>query len=208
MNTFKNISNLLIPFSKRFQRNRYLSDDNLPYYKFSHEDYERLLNPFSFDTDLVFSNSENEEIKFQLVKSTLGKKVFKNFGFKKCFFYDEQEIQFKVSKNENSNLSYNLKKFLISSSKCEEKSIYSSNSKFIATIDFDFKNYKNTFVVDYQKPISTIIINGKVYTNLLVLESGNTIYDQIKTLTKIYFDIKKGIIGFDDFFGKEWRLVD
>jgi hypothetical protein len=210
MNTFKNISSLLIPFSKGFKRNKYLSDDDLPYHRFSLADYERLLNPFSSDTDLIFKNLDNEEIKFQLVKSTLGKKVFKKlisgFGFKKYFFYDEQEIQFKVSKNENSKLTFNLKKFPDLNSNHNGKLVFFEYSKLIATIDFPFLNGKNTFVIDYQKPISTMILNEKTYNNVLIFESGNTETIETKTINRIYFDVKKGIIGFDDLNERKWRL--
>lgn len=210
MNTFKNISNLLIPFSKGFQRNKYLSDDNLPYHRFSLADYERLLNPFSSDSYLIFKNEENEEIKFQLAKSTLGKKVHKTplsgFGFKKCFFYDEQEIQFKVSKNENSKLTFNLKKFPDLNPCNNGRLVFNESSKFIATIDFSFWNGKNAFAIDYQKPMSTIVINEKVYNNVLIFESGSLENIETKTINRIYFDVKKGIIGFDDLYEKQWKL--
>jgi hypothetical protein len=210
MNTFNNISSLLIPFSKGLLRNKYLSDDDLPYHRFSLSDYEKLLNPFSSDTDLIFRNSENEEIKFQLVKSTLGKKVFKKpisgLGFKKCFFYDEQEIQFRVSKNENSKLTFNLKKFPDLNSGHNGKLIIYENSKFITTIDFPIWNGKNSFVIDYQKPISTMVINERMYNNVFILESENSETIETNTINRIYFDIKKGIIGFDDLNERGWRL--
>ncbi len=212
MNTFKNITNLLIPFSNGFLRNKSFSGDNLPYHRFSKEDYERLLNPFSSDTDLIFRNSNNEEMKFQFVKSTLGKKVFKKliseFRFKKYFFYDEQEIQFKVSKNEISKLTFNLKRFPISNSGYGERTIFSENSEFIVTINFPFWNGNDSIVVDYKKTKLTMIINEKKYDSVFILESKKTELLASKSVNKIYFDINKGIIGFDDLSGKEWRLFN
>jgi hypothetical protein len=199
MNSIKLISNLFSTIN--FDKNQYQSEDNLPYYRFNAYDYEKLLNPSDSEQTVVFKNQNQEEMKFKLIKSTLGKKTFKTLDndnfWQKHFCFDEQEIVLECSKID-AKLIYNLKKFPSKTHQFKNDFHFYSHSKFIATIQFRLWNNNNLITVDYSKSFSTLIINSVFYTKVRVLETNNH--------QKIYFDEQNGVIGFDDIEGNIWMV--
>jgi hypothetical protein len=203
MNTLKLFSNLFS--SGNFTKNLYQPEDNLPYHRFNAYDYEKLLNPSDIGQEFVYKNQFNESLKFKLIKSTLGKKTFKtmkyNSFWQKQFCYDQQEMQLELSNSGKQKLTFVLKKFPQLLQQTSDDFKYGNHSKFLSTIQYQDWNDNNLIVVDYTKPVATMIIKGVFYTKVRCIE--------IKTTTeslKIYFDEQKGIIGFDDIYGKIWRL--
>jgi hypothetical protein len=153
----------------------------------------------------VYKNQFNESLKFKLIKSTLGKKTFKtmkyNSFWQKQFCYDQQEMQLELSNSVKQKLTFVLKKFPQLLQQTSDDFKYGNHSKFLSTIQYQDWNDNNLIVLDYTKPVATMIIKGVFYTKVRCIE--------IKTTTeslKIYFDEQKGIIGFDDIYGKIWRL--
>jgi hypothetical protein len=203
MNTLKLFSNLFS--SGNFTKNLYQPEDNLPYHRFNAYDYEKLLNPSDIGQEFVYKNQFNESLKFKLIKSTLGKKTFKtmkyNSFWQKQFCYDQQEMQLELSNSGKQKLTFVLKKFPQLLQQTSDDFKYGNHSKFLSTIQYQDWNDNNLIVVDYTKPVATMIIKSVFYTKVRCIE--------IKTTTeslKIYFDEQKGIIGFDDIYGKIWRL--
>jgi hypothetical protein len=177
----------------------------LPYHRFNAYDYEKLLNPSDIGQEFVYKNQFNESLKFKLIKSTLGKKTFKtmkyNSFWQKQFCYDQQEMQLELSNSGKQKLTFVLKKFPQLLQQTSDDFKYGNHSKFLSTIQYQDWNDNNLIVLDYTKPVATMIIKGVFYTKVRCIE--------IKTTTeslKIYFDEQKGIIGFDDIYGKIWRL--
>jgi hypothetical protein len=204
MKTIKLITNLFS--SGNFAKNQYAADDNLPYHRFNAYDYEKLLNPSDIGQEFVFKNQFNECLKFKLIVSTLGKKTYKtlvnNNFWQKQFCYDQQEMQLELLNHEKQKLIFVLKKFPQFLHQATEDFKYSSHAKFLATIQFQGWNDNNLIVIDYSKPVATMIIKGVFYTKVRTIEIQTTATESLK----IYFDAQKGIIGFDDIDGKIWRL--
>lgn len=204
MNTAKKISNLFS--SGSFGENQYQTEENLPYHRLNAHDYEKLLNPSDSEQEIIFKNQFNEILKFKFIKSTLGKKTYKvlkkDNSYQKMFCYDEQEIQLELSNSNGKKLIYKLKKFPNLLQQNQDDYKFSNHSKFFSTIQFQDWNDNNLIVVDYTKPVATMIINGVFYTTVRIIEfKTKTNNSQI-----IYFDQQKGILGFDDLDGKIWRL--
>jgi hypothetical protein len=58
----------------------------------------------------------------------------------------------------------------------------------------------------------TMLVNGVNYDKVIYIESGSTYSyttdNYTQNVNKMYYDLKKGVIGFDDLAGNQWRLTN
>ena len=192
--------------------------DNLPYFQFTEEDNQKLINPGEVGDILIFKNQDNAELKFEITKKIREKQLHNRgyfvVGSKKFFYYDEQRIEMQSTLfTIDPPLFISLKRWPAEFNDGFDGNpeILSENSEFTATIGLNpFDNGISRAYIDYSEPMENLDINGMTYIGVRKIEIEPNEYPnpnwQLPTLRYIYFDQNKGLIGFDDVDSNEWRL--
>ncbi|AXY73168.1 hypothetical protein D3H65_03900 [Paraflavitalea soli] len=88
-------------------------------------------------------------------------------------------------------------------------SVYSPLDNFQVGAGFDFETMEDVAQVSCNAPrqscLSSVVLNGKTYTNMLQVISGASADAQ---LTKAYYTVNKGLIGFAYGNGTTYTLVE
>lgn len=207
--------------------NPYGSADNsnkVAYYNFKDSDTEKLL-PYLLNQQIVFKNQLGEERIFQIFSVskyyknsyTVGMGFFTSYAAK-YFDYDEKKIYFNNSICGGFEINFlrwpNDTELAKSNIKYEYPSSFSGHIN-----NFPYWNgipnpnyYSSTISIYYPSNKISMTSNGIIYNNVIKIESNNntslTSSDPNcpKNVNIIYYDTKKGIIGFDDLDNKNWRL--
>ncbi len=198
--------------------------NKVAYYNFKDSDIEKLL-PFIENQQISFKNQFGEERIFKITKVT---KVYRNsytvgMGFftsyaAKYFDFDEKEISF------CNELSGEFKIVFIKWPTNTELAKSNINTEYPSSLNGNIQyfpywnglstqNSSSSYIkINYTLDKTAITINGTIYNDVLKFVSNNnsslaTSNQNIpKNVNIIYYDIKKGIIGFDDLDNKYWRL--
>lgn len=198
--------------------------NKIAYYNFKSTDLDKLL-PYTENQQLIFKNQMGDERIFQVKRVS---KYFKNsytvgMGFftsyaAKYFDYDKKNIFFH---NELAGeFEINFIRWPNNTELAESNIYYEYPSSFSAYIDsFPYwnglsnENVPSSYIkIDYSLIKTTMAINGTIYNDVLKFVSNNNASlpssnpNCPKNVNVIYYDAKKGIIGFDDLDNKNWRL--
>ena len=171
------------------------------YHKFSNLDYQYIPEVYKqTDKIIEFINQNNETVQlknfsYRIVKESYGGLLSEG----ESFYYDKLWIQLILV-----DAYSNCQNLDISISKSEKGDLFHRVTipKFTGTscggTVFQFRSPETT---EYSKVDLTI--NNQVYNDVLVLESSGSINNYFSmyknsTIHKIYYDLKYGVIGFDD----------
>jgi len=205
--------------------------DSKAYYNFKEEDYDRILN-FEENQIIKFQNNLGELREFKArniyginKKSTIGWiESLDNleppipFPDSNSIYFDTQHSTFNVIEDGNATYSgfkYRYSRFPDDLYQAQKNSNTEYPSIFIGQIYFNKWNaLDNTRIIniDFNATTTSMIINGTTYDKVYTFESGNPnervcgfiIYD----VSRIYYDLHSGIIGYDKVDGTQWRLIN
>jgi len=201
-------------------------NEGLPYYQFSIDETNKLINKPNVADEIIYKNQDNELIKFKVYSSEKGKTTYKTGSFaggysNAHFHYDRQQIKMWYAEGHLlSNCEINIQKYPVGSN-YQISPIVVGIPKFYGYFNFPLWNgyygtdiYNNNISIDFLQPTVTISFNGKTYTKVRIFESNrteilsptNTLPFYPRNVHKIFYDDNFGIIGFDDLNGKLWRL--
>lgn len=201
-------------------------NDGLPYYQFTPDERNQLINNQNVGDEIIYKNQDNELLKFKIYSSKTGKTTYVTGTFwgsysDQHFHYDQQEISMWYAEGYlYSNCNIVLQKYPVGSNYHVSPPIIGT-PKFYGYFTFPLWNgYQGTDIsnnaisIDFDIPTTTMTFNGKTYTKVRVFESNRTevLSPNVtlpfipKNVNKIYYDYNHGIIGFDDLNGKSWRI--
>ena len=201
------------------------NDDGLPYYQFTSDDHTKLITPPQVGTELKYKNQDDEVITFKVLASDLGKASFITGDFYGSFssaefHYDRQQIKMSYNEYPQSICEINLERYPVGSNYQTSPAVVGT-PKFYGYFTFplwnkynDTDELHNEILIDFALPIVTMTFNDKTYSKVRVFESNRTEILHLdnpppfrpQSVHKIYYDQNNGIIGFDDLYGKSWRL--
>jgi len=199
------------------------------YYEFRDDDLNKIMQ-LELHQEIIFTNNVGETIIFKVEKATEDyKKQVVNGGgsflgvpipYSYHFYFDE-EIALITSDTENYYMGYRFRRFPKDRNQAIIEDYTELPSEFLGfyyLYNWNGEEKWNGFgagdsgaiSIDYEATTIEITFNSKTYSNVYVIESGNPepAIDGviIRKVNIIYYDLYKGIIGFDETDGTEWRL--
>lgn len=183
------------------------NEDFYPYYKFNQSELNyRLLN-LSINKELIFSNQNNEIVKFKVIQNERKKLENSSGSFSGGSFiqnyydaqliklksitdnFEEASIKLKIYKfnNQNINVSFYFYKWNAYSSS-EYMQGFNLNNSTVEFLSIGLVNYNQ--VIEINSNFTTSIPNNNYNRNVNVL----------------FYDKLHGVIGFNDLDGNLWRM--
>lgn len=179
-------------------------DDDPKYYRFSESDFSYIPTIYE-DTGKVitFKNDLNEEIKLEVVDYNFTIEQGGGIGESKPIHtYDKLKIELKVT---DSDLNCDFKRIEIT-----KWGGYLITRIITRTSSDPCTNFQITEKLEFPYEVSNMKINNITYDK--VVTTFNDLQPYFSTnysFNKVYFDFKKGIIGFDDTENNtEFRIVN
>jgi hypothetical protein len=214
-----------ISFYNCSDNNNFDKKEDFPYYQFTQDDRNNLIQNSNIGSEIVYKNQDNELIKFKIKKSTIEKTsdVTNSYfgGGKVNFYYDNQKIIFEPQNNyTNEDYEINFQKYPIDSDYTKYPVVI-GNPKFFGSISFPLWNgyyqiyeNSNSILINFNIPTTSMTFNGKTYSKVRIFDSNKTVVlnptiqlpYHPRNVNIIYYDYNYGIIGFDDLNGKLWRV--
>lgn len=201
--------------------NQDLDNLDLPYFQFKTEDESNFLVLPELNKKIIFENQNNEELVFEVVKSENNKELHLTgsfvYGSTKYFYYDEQKIYLRSTlfdlEDTRRYLEIKLYRWPIrfNDGRNGKQRVISNESQLITNINYaPFNNKGQHINVSYLNKMN-LFINGVEYNKVIKVDLTNTEsisnnWWDIPSLDYIYFDINKGVLGFDDKQGNIWRI--
>ncbi|CAL2077159.1 conserved protein of unknown function [Tenacibaculum sp. 190524A05c] len=190
----------------------------LSYFQYQSEDQDLLLELPELNDQLIFKNQGNDELlKFNVIKSINDKHLHQRptmpVGVKKYFYFDGQQLFLQSTlfhpNDFTSYLEFHVRKWPKVFNQTTGE--VSEESYLRTTIEYSsFNNLGQLIDIDYSEQI-TLSFNNQVFDRVIKVDltdkdsiSPNW---QTPSLDYMYFDINKGLIGFDDKEGNEWRIL-
>ena len=172
------------------------SDDSVEYYQFTESNYQFIPTIYN-DVGKVFKfkNQFNEEVLIEVESYELTKEKGGGIGtFYSLHYYQSLEITLKAI-NEDMSIS-----------NCSYSQIDFSNYNG----DYFISRFWNEFKYEFPFEISQLTINNINYNKIITISNNNGLcFSSNYTIDTVYFDFKKGIIGFDDTENNiQFRIVD
>ena len=201
-------------------------NDGLPYYQFTQDEKNKLINEPNVGDEIIYKNQDNELLKFKIYNSKKGKTTYTTGTFagsysSQHFHYDRQEISMWYAEGYVfTSCEINIQKYPVGSN-YQISPIIQGTPKFYGYFKFPLWNgyygtniYENIISIDFNIPTTTMTFNGKTYTKVRIFESNKIeVLDSTvslplrpKNVNIIYYDDNFGVIGFDDLNGKLWRI--
>ena len=193
--------------------------ERLPYFKFTQADTDKFINSNEVGKILIYKNQNNTELKFKVMKNNIEKKLESRgtfvVGSYEYFNYDEQRIQFGEI-DDLPNQYYNeYYSFYIRVRRAPKvfqtnPTVISSDSQLISNIGVRPFDNSEAPPIFFNEPIISLTINSTVYNKVRKIAIPTNPYPNVnsslKSLTFVYYDQNKGIVGFDDVENNMWRL--
>ena len=188
------------------------SEDVPRYYPFLEQDYPLLLNKYNEpNKKLIFQNQDGEQNSFTL-KSFVDEKEYYGgtgggFGPPTSggdgFYYDTREIIFAFDQYNSgeSELTFQFNRL---------------SDSLKGGIRFPLWNidqfYTGSIGIELHANSTSMSFNDQVFSDVILLRSNSQeapyqIGSYSRNVNILYYDLSKGLIGFDDIDGNEWRLL-
>jgi len=182
-------------------------DGDTPYYKFSKDDFNNIPTVYDNVGEIfIFKNQLNKEIKLEVLDYFITKETGGGIGSSEPFhYYQLLTIELKVVGSDVSNLN------------CDLKTIRVSNwGGYYIVTRFNFSNAPDPCInggssekLEFPYNVHEMNINNVNYDKVVTIFENYRIYfHPDHSFDKVFFDFKKGIIGFDDLENNEWRIVN
>jgi len=194
-------------------------NEDTAHYQFTTEDNQKMLDFIDNDT-IVYQNQLNQEIKYVAEKGDgIQKRQYttdqwlKPYEFNYYFYYDYKHLYVQQVKTVEGlscfGMIYYFSRMPIDIRDATVNSYELLESELVASFSIDRYNKEELLRVDFKAARSEMLIGDTLYKHVTTYKSGNN--DAIEGLcTKdfnvIYYDDHKGIIGFDDVYGNQWRI--
>ena len=193
--------------------------DGLSYFQFIQADSDKFINSTEVGKILIYKNQNNAELQFKVIQNKIEKKLESKgtfvVGSYKYFYFDEQRIQF-GGVNDVTNQYYDeYYSFYISLKRYPKifqtnPTVISSDSQIISNIGVRPFDNSEAPPIFFNEPIISLTINSTVYNKVRKIAIPTNPYPNVnsslKSLTFVYYDQNKGIVGFDDVENNMWRL--
>ena len=190
------------------------------YYNFENNDFNKLLS-LELNNVIKYENQFGEEIIYEVsqvsdeFKNQRSKGNWVTSTVNKLFFFDEKNIELKSS-SENCCIEYRFFRYPIDNEQAEENEYKKYPSEFYGSVYLYFWNGIGDYGkidINYQNEKVNMLINGVNYENVIVIKSNSDTPRIISSSTDrnvniVYYDIIKGIVGFDDLDNKQWRIIN
>jgi len=183
----------------------------IPYYEFDSEDFPFLMDNYNnANMRLEFKNQDDDEVSFILNSFERSKESYTvgggGFGppsaSETLYYHDVLKIEFTFEQyNEPlANLKFWFSKNL--------EGLHGSFQFPLWNID---QFYIYGIPIDFQGATSQMTIDGVTFNKVISINSGATSIEYSagtfdRNVHVLYYDLNKGLIGFDDLDGGEWRL--
>lgn len=187
--------------------------DSESYYNFKKSDYEFIPEQYKeIGKEIKFKNAQNEEVRIKPLYYTQKKEFESGHGFgqpkSESYNYDDLWIEIDLLDMEVTNAPEGYcKRIYIHINKAPYKGL---------SVDLQIPAYINTFCNGggFQEfspftGLTQMVINNETYSKVKIVTPNDffTMYDG-SHIDKVYYDMDKGIIGFDDTQNnKKFRLV-
>lgn len=189
------------------------------HYQFTAEDKQKILDFIDNDT-IVYQNQLNQEIKYFGAKGYGIQKYqyvtdhwLMPHEYNYYFYYDNKQLFVsQISTGEGVNcfgMSYDFKRMPIDIRKARANSDDLLESELVASFSIDRYNSDEWLRVDYKASKSEMLIGDTLYKHVTTYKSGNNNAISgycTRDFNVIYYDDYKGVIGFDDVYGNQWRI--
>ena len=193
--------------------------DGLQYFQFQQTDNDKFISSTEVGKILIYKNQNNAELKFKVLKNKAEKQIESRgdfvYGSTTYFYYDEQRIEMQSTLLADGDFCCD-SSFYLSLKRWPKTyqtnpTVISQDSKFITNIGLiPFSTGVQSAILDYTESLMNITINGITYNKVRKIEITPNPFPnpnwQLPSLTYIYFEQNKGVIGFDDMHNNEWRL--
>ncbi len=190
------------------------TSDNEPYQNFSDSDYQFIPENYQEIGEIItFRNEQNEEVQIKTTFYNLNKEFESGYGFGQptisdSYYYDDLWITIELLNVDTTN----------------QEISYCNSIKIHIYKTGDGRLSTKLQIPFYDEPfcIGTGFSEFSPYENLIQMEITNVSYSKVKIVVpngyftfyndsqidKVYYDLDKGIVGFDDTQqNKEFRLV-
>lgn len=182
----------------------------IAYYKFRGADYEKL-TPYSKGQILIFKNENGVEQKYIVSEvstdfkqwHTVGMGFFTTYAAS-YYYYDQKEIEIQTYPYSSNPMNIVLRRWPDDEESAKANLYKEFPSTFSGFVSFPFWNAKagySSIILEYNSNKVQMVISGKTYEDVLVINSNNNTplkpdyLKYIQDVNVLYFDAKKGLIG-------------
>lgn len=195
-------------------------EKEIAYYNFS-ADNQANLPAYKKDQRLKFASQSGDTAYMTVTRDfkglhylyTVGMGFFTTYAAS-YFYYDFWDLEFRTACRGKSYVNQLYFQRWPLNQDAAEKDIYTTfPSGFYGTIDFGLWNKDQRLAIPFEKAKTFMSIGTRVYTHVYVFDSQttqstDTAHVLLPQVNKLYYDTKKGIIGYDDLNAGQWRLVE
>ncbi len=180
--------------------------DRVPYYQFNSDDDPVLFEiPLDSDGAIKFKNQDEAVLTYTLVTNKVEKLdhsigSFWGSSTTTLNYYDKQTIEF-----DSNDYALFYPALSLELRKISDDSLKGG---------FNFHKWNGEFWEFYSiddVSISSMTIDGVFYEKVVMIDSENDLEmsggEIPVNVNKVFIDLKKGLIGFDDVSNSQWRLV-
>jgi len=190
---------------------------DVPYFQFEPSDYDKLLQVYEVEEEFVsYQNQSSQVIRFKITSSTQGRErkvtrgsFFGVSGGNLVYFFDAQRIHLELTEWPDD---YIRTEFLIQKT-IEDTLKGSINFPLWNDNTGSSSSFPNIINLNFNKAPITITLNNVTYDQVfeIVSESDQPLgpfgpYE--RNINVMYYDIREGIVGFNDLDGGQWRLMN
>jgi hypothetical protein len=187
-------------------------------YRFTDEDKPKLLSHYTEGKILTYINEIGEERKFKIGKVEQRLET-QDWIYRYCegagyaYFYCEPKFIHFTDLETQVTFYLSLSRFPINMQKASIDNTQLQPSSLFAQFHiedgwWDSHYYYFRFFFNLNEPVITVTCDEVNFDNVIVTTNYSTEGNGgalLKTKTT-YYDIFKGLVGFDDYFGNQWRL--
>ncbi len=186
-------------------------DKNLPYYKFVNVDADYLIDSsLKKGKTITFKNQDGETLKYKVnnnysQRSNDASGTFSGGSGLITHYYDVQRVHLEAIDfpYDYATMSFEIRK--------------NASNELHCGFYFHLYNGYNTNGSIYQEHFNlkqssttSLTIGSKIFDKVIVLDSNSDVpYDNVypRNVSRVYYQPRKGVIGFDDLDNKQWRIV-
>lgn len=186
--------------------------DREPYYQFDADDNSFIFEiPVDDKNVIQFKNQEGAILKYTLISNKTEKldHTIGNFwgsSSSTLFYFDQQKLEFDSRDYSLHYPALSLEVFKKSDGGLEGGFYFHRWNDDDCYCGIIFEYYSINEV-----EISSVIFDDVVYEKVITINSENDLSESEdgtpKNVNKVYIDLKKGLIGFDDLENNRWRLL-
>ncbi len=186
-------------------------DPSVDYYKFSAADKKNLIDSSVKEgKTITYKNQRNESLSYQVAYKYIARRenghgTFSGGNFL-MNYYDEQYTQMQLTTDTDNYADLQIS--IVKTSNSGMKIDFNFNLWNVNGYAFGSDDRLHFFFPQNGTPMT---VNGTEYKKVVTLQSGSNEVnpgDPNARVNKLYYDINKGIIGFDDIDGSQWRIVN